>query len=287
MLILLPLWLVVSTGIGLWMWYRAEISEAMVEPVKFTTPIDAGRLADDVRKLVEVVGARNAGSTKGGRGLTQVASMIEGALGVSNAGYRVELWPGPETPNGQWPIIVATLPGDQRAPLWLVAGYDTAGGAGVEANSTGVASLMAVAQALAGQDLGRAVSFGFLPHAYQAEGPVLRLLDEFTRKMGAAEMLLVVEAMGAGNKLMISSRDALALQHPAWTRHGEIVGAEAICLVDDFDLSSVLFELERPALRVATRRVVAADEADDILPKAEVHVISTRTLAELVGELAK
>jgi hypothetical protein len=99
-------------------------------------------------------------------------------------------------------------------------------------------------------------------------------------------LVLVVEAMGAKGELMISSRDSEALVRPAFEKHGTIVGAEAICLEDDFDLASTLFELNQPAVRVATRGVVAAAEADDAMPDSGKHAAATRALADLVMGLA-
>ena len=285
-LVILPAWLVVSAGLGVWKYYYDFKKEEIIEPSKFATPISADRIADNVRKLVDVVGPRNAGSVGGAKGLRRAASMIQGSLGPGNAGYRVELENGPETPNGEWPIIVATLPGGSSQPLWIVTGYDTLGG-GVEANSSGVASVLAVAHSLAGEKLRRPVKFAFLPHAYEADGPVLLLLDQFTRILGKPDLVLVVEAMGAKSELMVSSRDSEILKRPAFERHATIVGAEAICLEDDFDLASTLFELNQPAVRVATRRVVGEGEADDKVPDAAKHAASTQALAELVVDLAR
>lgn len=284
MLVLLPVWLVVSSGIGLWMWYEGQ--RKVDEPVKFTTPVAAGPLAEDVRKLVEVVGPRNVSTAGGAQGLTRAAAMIEGSLGPGNAGYRIDKWLAPETPSGRWPVIVAMLPGDERAPLWVVTAYDSRGG-GVEANASGVASVLAAAQAMAGEKPGRPVNFIFLPHGADEDGPLLPQLDAFSRRTGEGEVVLVVEAMGARDGLMISSRDAELLAGGVFEKHGTIVGAEAICLEDDLDLSALLFELGEPAVRVATRRVVGPDEADDEMPVAEVHAAATEALVGLIRAVAK
>ena len=105
--------------------------------------------------------------------------------------------------------------------------------------------------------------------------------------LGMMDAAVVVEAMGSESELMISSRDATALTKPAFEKHGKIVGAEVVCLADDFDLASTLFELNQPAVRVATRRVVGEGEADDRLPDETKHAAATRALAELVMELAE
>lgn len=285
-LIILPLWLAVSAGLGLWKFYLDSKKEELVEPSKFAMPIEANRLADDMRKLVAIIGPRNVRSEGGAKGLRQASAMIQGSLGPGNAGYRIELEKGPVNDAGRWPVIVATLPGEGLRPLWVVTAYDTLG-TGVEANSSGVASVLAVARAIALEKPRRPVKFAFLPHAYDADAPVLPLLDGFSRAMVKPDLVLVVEAMGSESELMISSRDATVLTKPAFEKHGKIVGAEAVCLADDFDLASTLFELNQPAVRVATRRVVGEGEADDSMPDEAKHAAASEALAELVMELAK
>ena len=285
MLVILPLWLVVSAAFGVWKYYYDSKTEVLFEPTKFATPIEADRLAADMRKLVEIIGPRNVSSEGRQLGLKRAAAMIQGMLGPANAGYRVKLERGVGDEIGDWPIIVASLPGGSGQPLWVVAGYDTLG-FGVEANTSGLASVLTVARAVAGQTPLRPVKFAFLPHAYDADGPVLPLLDRFTKIAGKPDLVLVVEAMGAEGELMISSREASVLTRPAFEKHGAIVGAEAICLEDDFDLASSLFELNQPAVRVATRRVVGAGEADDQMPDPAKHAAATKVLADLVMELA-
>ncbi|MGB6221877.1 M28 family peptidase [Haloferula sp.] len=284
-LVILPLWLVVSAGLGLWKYYLGTQQEELIESSKFATPMTGEGLADDMRKLVGIVGPRNVGVESGRRGLRRASSMIQGLLGPSNAGYAVELEMGPEVAGEKWPIIVATLPGKEEQAVWVVAGYDTLG-AGVEANSSGVCSLLAVARAVANERPMKSIKFAFLPHAYDPGSPVLPLLDQFTSLLGNADLLLVVEAMGAKGELLISSREVEVLRNPGFEKWGTIVGAEAICLEDDFDLTSTLFELNQPAVRIATRRVVSETETDEELPDPAKHLASTRALAELVMELA-
>ncbi|MEM1083828.1 MAG: hypothetical protein AAGI48_06865 [Verrucomicrobiota bacterium] len=285
-LVVLPLWLFVSAGIGLWLWYKGHTSEEAVEPSKFATPIEAKRLTDDMRKLVEIIGERQVSSELGAKGLSRAASMIEGSLGPSNAGYRVELEGGPKTSYGSWPVITATLPGDGRNPLWVVAAYDTRGD-GVEANSTGVVSLIAVARALSNEDPGRPVTFAFLPHAYDPSAPVLPLLEAFAGSVKEAELMLVVESMGAKEALMISSAEPSNLERSEFRAHGSVVDVEAIRREGEFELSSALVELDQPAVRISTRRVVGEDESEGGNPDPARHAAATASLAGLVVDLAK
>jgi hypothetical protein len=104
--------------------------------------------------------------------------------------------------------------------------------------------------------------------------------------VGEASSVLVVESTGAGKTLLVSSRDAENRALAQVTGLGEVVGAEAICLEEDFDLSSALFELGLPAVRVATRPVVKADEADDKAPDPAVHAAATSALTDLIRRLS-
>ena len=286
---LVPLGLVFTSGLGLWLHFKGKAAAEQVEQARFTTAIKQELLHDDMGKMLSFVGERHISNPAGIQGLNRAAAMIEGSLGPSNAGYKVESISGPEVGENRWPILIATLRGSdaKAAPLWVVAPYDSRPGSpGAEANASGMVSVMAAAHALANTSPKRAVHFAFVPHAYDAEAPVMETQSQLAQRIGKASAVLVVESMGAAEKLMISSRDAAnpALQQASGL--GEVVGAEAICLEDDFDLSATLFELELPAARVSTRPVVKVDEADDTAPKPEVHAAATRSLVTLIERLS-
>ncbi len=286
---LLPLWLVVSSLGGLWLYLRKQESAKEDEQVRFTTGVSEAGLRDDVGKFLGFVGERHSASAEGVQGLKRAAAMIEGSLGPGNAGYLVERVAGPSLPAGRWPLLVVKVKGSDEdlPPLWVLAGYDARPGSpGAEANATGVASVLAAAHAMASELPRRPVRFAFLPHAYETEGPLLEALGILKQRVGEASSLLVVESTGAGKSLLISSRDA---ENPALAQAGglgEVVGAEAICLEDDFDLSSVLFEVGLPAVRVATRPVVKGDEADDRAPDPALHAAATTALVDLIRRLS-
>ncbi len=288
LLTLLPLWLVVSSGVGIWLYLRHQKKEAEAEIALFATPVDGSDLADDVAKLIGFAGERHPGSAAGVQGLNRAAAMIEGALGPGNAGYRVERHRGPATPSGNWPLLIATIRGKDAKlpPLWVVAPYDSrAGSPGAEANATGTASVLAAARAMAGFESGRPVHFAFLPHGCDPESPVIETLEMFGKRAQGAYAVLVVEAMGGGGSLVLSSREA---ENPVFSRIGglgEAVGAEAICLEDDFDLSSMLFETGLPAVRVSTRGLVKESEPDVSAPDAGRHETATKALVELIRRL--
>jgi hypothetical protein len=219
----------------------------------------------------------------------RAAAMIEGSLGPGNAGYRVERVAGPSVPAGRWPLLVVSVKGkdEDLPPLWVVAAYDARPGSpGAEANASGVASVLATAHAVASSLPLRSIRFAFLPHGYESDGPLVETSEILAKRVGEASSLLVVEATGAGDSLLVSSRDAENRALAAVEGLGTVAGAEAICLEDDFDLSSSLFERGLPAVRVSTRPVVKADEADDAAPDPAVHAAATTALVNLIQRLS-
>jgi hypothetical protein len=92
--------------------------------------------------------------------------------------------------------------------------------------------------------------------------------------------------MGNGGELWLSSRDTAAAPLNQAAGLGSVKGAEVICMGDDADLASVLFQLGLPAVRVATRPMVNADEADATLPATDTLAASTGRLVELIRRCA-
>jgi hypothetical protein len=286
---LLPLWLAASCVGGLWLYFKRQADAERAGPARFSTGVSEAGLRDDMAKLLGFVGERHVSHPDGVQGLKRAAAMIEGSLGPENAGYRVERLLAPAAATGQWPILIATVPGRdaKAAPLWLVAAYDSRPGSpGAEANASGTASLLAAANALANAAFARDVHFAFIPHAHDAEAPVADTLARLAARIGSATAVLVVEAAGSTPELLVSSRDAA---NPALRQVdglGEVAGAEAVCLEDDTDLASLLFESGLPAARVATRLPVESSEPDATAPDPAVHTAATRALIELVERLA-
>jgi hypothetical protein len=286
-LVALPLWLVISGGVGLWWSFRAKESAEREEQALHARKVDAASMADDVRKLVQVVGRRDTSDEAGGRGLERAAAMIEGALGPANAGFVVRK-PAASGEDGRWPVLDVTVGGKAKPALWLVAAYDTRAD-GVEANATGVAALLAAALALPGEGLPRETRVLFVPHGCEVDGPMVEgvaVLRERIREEGGAWQVLCIEAMGAGEELWISCRDTAAPVFGALNGLGQAVGAEDVCLADDFDLASTLCEMGLPAARVATRRMVGPAEAGGDLPPPAIMAASAGRLVELARRLA-
>ncbi len=285
LLVLLPLWLVAS-GVGaLWYYFYREKKQALVEQERFVQAVSAPLLADDLRKIVEVIGERHASSETAAASLSRAASMIEGLLGPSNTGYSVRLTNGP----GRWPMIQVTLAGKTRdAPaVWVLTSYDSrVGSRGAEANGSGLAATLAAAQALARDKPNCPVHFAFLPHANDLESPVIETASKFAALAKSPKAVLCVESMGAGETLWLSSRDVTAAPLHLVTGLGAIYGAEVVCLGEHTDLASTLFEMNLPAVRVSTRPLVLPEEADEKLPFAPTVAASTGRLIELIRRCA-
>ncbi len=288
LLVLLPAWLVIS-GVGaLWYYFVHEEKMERESQARFARAVSESVLADDLGKIVELIGERNSSSPQAEGNLNRVASMIEGTLGPSNTGYAIRREQGPAA----WPLLIATLEGTSKSlpAVWVVTSYDSPpGSVGGEANASGLVSTIAAAQAVANDKPAAAIHFAFLPHANDPEAPVVDAAAKLARLAGSAEgnpIILTVEAMGAGDTLWLSSRDVSARPLGLAQGLGEIYGAEVVCLDDDTDLASILFEMDLPAVRVATRAMLAPDEADDITPSAATVAASTGRLIELIRRCA-
>ena len=284
LLVLLPLWLIGSGAGALWYYFHREKKQALVEQERFAQVVSAPLMADDLRKIVEVLGERNASSATAAANLSGTASMIEGLLGPSNTGYAVHKTKGP----ADWPILQVSLAGKQpdAPPVWVITSYDSrAGSRGAEANATGLAATLAAAQALARDKPRAPVHFVFLPHSNDPDSPVVETAAKFVelaKPTGPPKAILCVEAMGAGEPLWLTSREVSAAPLNLVAGLGAVYGAEVVCLGEDTDLASMLFEMNLPAVRVSTRPLVVAGEADDRLPFAPTVAAATGRLIELV-----
>lgn len=286
LLVVIPVWLVLSASVGIWLLFKHEKKEAEKEQARFSQAISTPLLTDDLKKIVNVIGERNVSSEAAAANLSRMASMIEGILGPSNTGYAVTKHRGP----AKWPLLQISIRGkSEEQPVWVVTSYDSPPGSrGAEANASGLAATIAAAQALASDKPARPIHFIFLPHANDPESPILDnalLLRDLLIK-NPPSALLVVEAMGAGESLWLTSRDTGASPLSKITDLGKVVGAEVACLGEDSDLASVLFELEQPAVRVATRAILTPGEADDREPFAPTVSASAGRLVELIRRLA-
>lgn len=285
LLVVLPLWLVSSGGFAMWYYFHQERKSELLEQERFATTVSEISLQDDLKKIVEVIGERNGSSEKAAANLGRMASMIEGTLGPANTGYTVRRIAGP----AEWPLLQVTLRGSdaEAKAVWVISPYDSRPGSpGVEANASGVAATLAAAQALAAEKPACSVHFLFVPHANDPEGPVLETATKVKSLAADAKAILCVEAMGAGQILWLTSRDGSALPLAEVSGLGMVKGAEVVCLGEDQDLASVLFEMNLPAVRVATRPMLTPDESD-ATPGPPGHLAaSAGRLVELIRRCA-
>lgn len=289
LLVLLPVWLLGSGAAALWYYFHLERKEALVEQARFAKAVALPLLEDDLKKIVQIIGERNTSSAAASEALSRTAAMIEGLLGPSNTGYAVRRTRGPT----DWPILQASIAGKSKsAPaVWVVTSYDSRPGSrGGEANASGLAATLAAAQALAADQPDSSIHFIFLPHANDPGAPVMETaaaLNQLVKTTGTPAAVLCIEAMGAGEDLWLSSRESSARPLQQAAGLGKIYGAEVICLNDDVDLASVLCELGLPAVRVATREMLAHDEEDEQIPSAPRIAAATGRLMELLRRCAQ
>jgi hypothetical protein len=118
--------------------------------------------AVDLQGAVEMLSLR-IGERHGGRpeALEQAVVWIESMLGPANLGYLVERHVF-EAEGGEARNLVAELPGRKRRREFIVVGarYDSSPGSeGANANASGVAALLSLARAFAGDPQERALRF--------------------------------------------------------------------------------------------------------------------------------
>jgi hypothetical protein len=286
LLVGLPLWLAASAGIALWLYFRAEQSQEQDQQVRFVTPISASSIADDLRKFVEVIGERNTSNAAAKAGLNSVASMIEGQLGPSNTGFRIQHELGP----ANWSLIYITILGKQPSlpAIWVVTPYDTrAGSRGGEWNSSGLAATLAAAQAFAGDTPSRTVHFLFLPHFYDTEGPVgptVETLRALVEKAGGASTMLAVEAMGGSEELWIGPGAKLPEIADGIGRSPSPLDLGGM---SEQTLAGRLAGAALPATRISTRGLPRPEETDERTPFAGTVAVSAGELLKLIRLLSQ
>lgn len=270
-----PLWLLVSGGLGIWGYFRHQEGERKKESARYATAVSASSMADDFRKLTDVIGVRHP-SVDGGRGLTRAASWIEGLLGPSNTGYKVQSVLGPEI--GRWPILRIDLRGtDERAaPLWIVAAYDTSEQeSSLQEASSALVAALSSAQAIAGEKPVRPVRFVFLPSSRQPdiESALLRMIRSET----APWSVLGIGPMHQGDLLSVSAADG----DPAMASLGAL-GAVGPAPAG---ASAWLGRLSGSGLPFAFIRSSVTTESGSTAAGSESLAASTGRLVELIRRL--
>ncbi|MBB5349864.1 hypothetical protein HNR46_000085 [Haloferula luteola] len=187
-----PLGLVIFTGLAWWKWHARgpEVEELHA----FTLPITLEGLAADRRKIEEFAAPRYAGDVQAEQGLKSMAAMIDGTLGPENAGYRMELLPGPGNSGENWPIIIAHAEAQDgsKPPLWIVTPYDTDPS---RPDHSAVETTLAVAGGMAGQQFKRSLSFAFLPHGQQLGPQAEETRTKLQKRIGENARVMWIEAV--------------------------------------------------------------------------------------------
>jgi hypothetical protein len=285
LLVILPLWLIASAAVFLVIYFKKEETQKIEAEKRFAKSVSAESIADDLRKIISVIGERN---TSKPNQLSATASMIEGTLGPSNTGYQIEKITG----SLNFPILKVTIPSSDQtaAPIWILTSYDSPNNSrGAEKNASGLVATLNTAQALADFSTPRPIHFLFIPHTNEDDAPILETVTIISNLIKANKPLaiLCVEAMSDAESLILSSRDTTVLPLVDYEDLGKIVGAEVICLGEDFDLASILVEMGHPAIRIATRPMLLPKEADDKIPFAPTLAASTGRFIELIRRLSK
>jgi len=281
---LVPLWLIVSAGFAIYHRINSETAEEQRPRNQFSRSISAQEIGDDVQKITTWIGERHPNGEAPSKNLSRASAWIDGLLGPSNTGYVIEKKQGPL----QWPILTTTLPSmnTDKSAVWIVASYDSKPGSiGIETNATGLIASIAAARALAGSDVGAPIHFAFLPHVNDPNSPRLEtaaLLKNLISANHPPKAVLCIEAMGAQEKLQASSRDTALLANLPLHDLATALEPAPLCLNDDKDLASVLFDMGLPSARISTRPPLASDEPDNQIPAPATIAQSAIYLTELI-----
>ncbi|MEP3214287.1 MAG: hypothetical protein ABJQ29_13905, partial [Luteolibacter sp.] len=160
LLVVLPVWLIVSAGYALVKYFKDEKKAATAETQRFTRAVSTPSVEDDLRKIITLIGERNTATPDK---LSATSSMIQGTLGPANTGYQVTTTNGP----ADFPLISVSVASEKSAaaPIWILTSYDSPlGSPGAEKNATGLTATLAAAQSLANASPARPIHFLFLPH---------------------------------------------------------------------------------------------------------------------------
>lgn len=220
---ILPLWLVVSGGVGLFLHFRHQEQDAFEQQRVFRREAQLSSLADDWRKFEQVIGARSELDVDQRLALRRAASMLEGALGTTNMGYAVNSYAGPKIEGDNWPVLtVSTRDAAQGAPIWVIFSYDTAEGAtAVEEGSATLALSLAIAQSLVGEDLTHPIRLMWVPHGRtRSAGHCEEMLGKVKTILSASSaplwVLVMDDLRGAESLSIASAVDSAVLQRAGY-----------------------------------------------------------------------
>jgi hypothetical protein len=200
LIVVLPVWLAVSGGIGLWLHFQQQEKERQEQKHAYRQDIRAESVADDMQKIVERIGARHEASEAGKIGLVRMAAMIEGALGLNNIGYEVSKVASRGDDENVSPILLCDVMRRQTAEeIWVLVPYDSPSDLSRgQASASAVAVSFAVAQSLVGSTLPRNIRFAYLPAAHGAieqRREMTERLQRLMKRRGAVVRVAVIGSM--------------------------------------------------------------------------------------------
>ncbi|MEY5020473.1 MAG: hypothetical protein RLZ22_1561 [Verrucomicrobiota bacterium] len=284
LLVLAPLWFIVSAGFAIHHRIKSETIDDQRPRNRFSRSITIKEVGDDLQKITAWIGERHHVGDIPSKNLARTAAWIEGLLGPSNTGYVIVKKQGPL----QWPILMTTLHGkdSDKAAVWIVSTYDCkAASNGIEANATGIVASIAAARALAGSEVNADIHFAFLPHFNHAEAPrteMAAILKDLILENSPTKAVLCVDAMGAQSALQATSRDSALLESLPLHDLATAIDTDESRRGDDKDLASLLFDMSLPAVRIATRPPMTQDDRDDQMPAVATLAQSAMYLTELI-----
>ncbi|MGC4016607.1 MAG: hypothetical protein QM755_19120 [Luteolibacter sp.] len=290
---LVPAWLLVSAGAGIWMYFQAKKEQERKESIKFARAVSAKSIADDLQKVATFIGPRNP-TVNDGIGLTRAAAWIEGTLGPSNTGYTVKQIPGPS----RWPILQVDFRGtEEKAPaLWVVCAYDSAPEekAGDTTCSAPLVAQIAAAQALAKEQPAATIHFVFMPHSGDARtnrvpfaplapddnkaavlaNTCMEKLVGMIREDGPALSVLVLDDLSSGQFVNVSTPDTT---NPVLAIVPSALGVRPSIPANGMFVS-FLHQQGLPAVRISSSAAEEPDE-DQLTPLCGQLVELIRRLA--------
>lgn len=206
-LTLMPVWFIASGAIGLWMYFDKEKEKNSQPSSVGAFQASEKSMADDFRKMCDVIGARNQSSAP--EGLLRAAVMIEGGMGPSNAGFEVRKYQGLAAVENAQPFLHIRLAGEDDKSarrIWVLVPYDAPAHPDTPRGAVAASSLtvaMAAAQTMSQQRFDHPPNFLFMPSIYgeSAEGTAtLQRVQTIIGAPAAVEQIIFVGNMlHAGN----------------------------------------------------------------------------------------
>ena len=293
-IVLVPVWLLVSGGIGLWAHFHYEKKEQQEQKLAYRRAINEASLLDDFVKIADGIGARNLAQMNGVASLSRMSSMIDGALGVSNMGYEVKKIPGVEIDGRSLPIYtVDVLRRETKEEIWIVVPYDSPADAPRGAASASALSVsFAVAQSLVGQPMESNVRFLYVPGAFASEHLRMDLLGKCQRLIllgDRAKQVLVLGSMLHAGSLSAVGQDAT---QPLFVQKNipiAVVSAAEYCMQDDVRFSQLLLESGVPATEIFAQADESIDPSleDSMTPPAKLIAAQAEQVLSLIKSLAQ